>query len=168
MDDGGRVPTSGLSADVGVPFVVTEQVAGGGLGLLVIALFAYLKASLPRLLYIAVLLLRGREHLERKLVAAGMASSLSLSPRLAGLLARAVAEGRPVYVASRWCSPLLQTVIALHPGLAGMVIVPRGLGSRHGAAQALELSFLLAEELKKEMALRPKTGSDEDSVEAAE
>ena len=122
MDDGGRVPESGMSAEVGVPFVVSEQVAGGGLSLLVIALFAYLKASLPRLLRIAVWLLRGREHVERKLVAAGMAPALSLSPRLAGLLARAAAEGRPVYIASRRCSPLLQAVVSLHPGLAGMVV----------------------------------------------
>ena len=138
MDDGGRMPERGLSAEVGVPFVVGEQVAGGGLGLLVIALFAYLKGSLPRLLRIAVWLLRGRAHMERKLVAAGMAPSLSLSPRLAGLLARAAAEGRPVYVASRWRSPLLQAVVSLHPGLAGMVVLPRGLAARRGVAQALE------------------------------
>jgi 4-hydroxybenzoate polyprenyltransferase len=138
MDDGGRVPESGLSVEVGVPFVVAEQVAGGGLGLLVIALFAYLKASLPRLLRVAVWLLGGREHVERKLVAAGIAPSLSLSPRLAGLLARAAAEGRPVYVASRRCLPLLQAVVSLHPGLAGVVVVARGLGSRRGASQALE------------------------------
>jgi 4-hydroxybenzoate polyprenyltransferase len=137
MDDGGRVPESGMSAEVGVPFVVSEQVAGGGLSLLVIALFAYLKASLPRLLRIAVWLLRGREHVERKLVVAGMAPALSLNPRLAGLLARAAAEGRPVYLASRQRSPLLQAVVSLHPGLAGVVVVPRGLGGRRGAAQVL-------------------------------
>ena len=39
---------------------------------------------------------------------------------------------------------------------------------RLNAAQALELSFLLAEELKKELALRPRKLDDEDSVEAAE
>jgi 4-hydroxybenzoate polyprenyltransferase len=138
MDDGGRVPDDGMSVEVGVPFVVAEPVAGGGLGLLVIALFAYLKASLPRLLRIAVWLLRGREHMERKLVAAGMAQGLSLSPRLAGLIARAAAEGRPVYIASRRCSPLLQAVVSLHPGLAGVVVVPRGLGSRRGAARLVE------------------------------
>jgi len=38
---------------------------------------------------------------------------------------------------------------------------------RLNAAQALELSFLVAEEIKKEMALRPKR-EDEDAVEAAE
>src|SRR5262245_24004517 len=126
MDDGGRVPERGMSAEVGVPFVVAEQVAGGGLGLLVIALFAYLKASVPRVLRVALWLLRGREHMERKLVAAGTAPALSLSPRLAGLLARATAEGRPVYIASRRPSPLLQAVVSLHPGVAGMVVVPHG------------------------------------------
>ena len=71
MDDGGRVPESGLSAEVGVPFVVAEQqVAGGGLGLLVIALFAYWKAYLPRVLRVALWLLGGRDYAERKLVAA--------------------------------------------------------------------------------------------------
>ena len=38
---------------------------------------------------------------------------------------------------------------------------------RLNAAQALELSFLVAEEIKKELALRPRI-SDEDAVEAAE
>ena len=39
---------------------------------------------------------------------------------------------------------------------------------RLNAAQALELSFLVAEELKKEQASRPRKFDDEDSVEAAE
>jgi len=38
---------------------------------------------------------------------------------------------------------------------------------RLNASQALELSFLVAEELKKEMASRPRV-DDDDSVEAAE
>ena len=98
MDDGGRVPQSGLSVGAGVPYVVAAELAGGGAGLLVIALFAYMRASLPRLLRTAAWLLRGREHLERKLVAAGVAPGLSLSPRLTGLLERASAQGRPVYL----------------------------------------------------------------------
>ncbi|MBZ0259108.1 MAG: 3-deoxy-7-phosphoheptulonate synthase class II [Hyphomicrobiales bacterium] len=39
---------------------------------------------------------------------------------------------------------------------------------RLNAAQALELSFLVAEELKKEMASRPRLNDDDESVEAAE
>lgn len=39
---------------------------------------------------------------------------------------------------------------------------------RLNAAQALELSFLVAEELKKEQALRPRKYDDEESAEAAE
>ncbi len=39
---------------------------------------------------------------------------------------------------------------------------------RLNAAQALELSFLVADELKKEMASRPKTWVDEEAAEAAE
>ena len=39
---------------------------------------------------------------------------------------------------------------------------------RLNAAQALELSFLVADELKKEMASRPKTWVDEEATEAAE
>ena len=40
-------------------------------------------------------------------------------------------------------------------------------GPRLNAAQALDLAFLLAEELKKEQALRPRKFDDE-NVEAAE
>jgi 3-deoxy-7-phosphoheptulonate synthase len=39
---------------------------------------------------------------------------------------------------------------------------------RLNAAQALELSFLVAEELKKEMASRPRLNDDDESMEAAE
>ena len=39
---------------------------------------------------------------------------------------------------------------------------------RLNAAQALELAFLVAEELKKEQALRPRRNDDDESVEAAE
>ena len=105
MDDGGRVPESGLTAEVGVPLVVAEDVAGGGLGLLVVALFTYLKASVGRLPRLAAWLLRGRACAERKLVEAGLAPALCLSPRLAGLLDWAAGRGRPVYLASRRCSP---------------------------------------------------------------
>ena len=136
MDDGGRVPESGASAAVGVPYVVAADLAGGA-GLLTIALFAYLKASLPRLLHIAVWLLGGLEHVERKLVAEGVASGLSLSPRLADLVERAAVERRPVYLASRRCSPLLEALAARHAAIAGAIIVPRGVGSRRGETQML-------------------------------
>ena len=39
---------------------------------------------------------------------------------------------------------------------------------RLNAGQALELSFLVAEELKKEQALRPRTADDDEAAEAAE
>ena len=138
MDDGGRVPQSGLSVGAGVPYVVAAELAGGGAGLLVIALFAYMRASLPRLLRTAAWLLRGREHLERKLVAAGVAPGLSLSPRLTGLLERASAQGRPVYLASRGCSPLLQVLAESHTAITGTIVVPNGVASRRGLAYLLD------------------------------
>ena len=39
---------------------------------------------------------------------------------------------------------------------------------RLNAAQALELAFLVAEELKKEQALRPRVPDDDEAAEAAE
>jgi 4-hydroxybenzoate polyprenyltransferase len=138
MDDGGRVAERGLSAEAGIPFVVAEELAGGGAGLLIIALFAYVKASLTRMLRVLAWLVRGREHAARELVDAGVASCLSLSPRLAGLAERAAAQGRPVYLASRRCSPLLEALASRHAGIAGTIVVPHGVGSERGAAQALE------------------------------
>jgi 4-hydroxybenzoate polyprenyltransferase len=138
VDDGGRVPESRLAAAVGVPLVVAEEVAGGGVGLLIIALFAYLRTSLRALPQMAVWLLKGRMCLERNLVEAGIDRNLSLSPHLSVLLDRAAAAGRPVYLASRRCSPLLDALAASHPGLAGVVTVPRGgLDARGGTDQAL-------------------------------
>jgi 4-hydroxybenzoate polyprenyltransferase len=138
MDDGGRMPESGASAGLGVPYIVPAELAGGGVDLLIIALFAYLKASLPRLLRVAMWLLTGREHLERRLVAAGVASGLALSPRLAGLLDRASAQGRPVYLATSGCSPLLEALAAYHPAIAGTIVLLHGAGSPLGAAQLLQ------------------------------
>jgi 4-hydroxybenzoate polyprenyltransferase len=136
MDDGGRVPESGASAGACVPCVLAADLAGGGAGLLVIAVLAYLKGSLPRLLRIVLWLLRGREHVERKLVEAGGASGLSLSPRLAGLLDRASAQGRPVYLASGRCSPLLEVLAARQTAIAGVIVVPGGAG--RGTAELLD------------------------------
>jgi len=82
MNDGGSLPRSELSADAGIPVVVAEEAAGGA-SLLVVAVFAYLKVSLMRVFRVAAWLLRGREHLERKLVKSGVAPALALSPRLA-------------------------------------------------------------------------------------
>jgi 4-hydroxybenzoate polyprenyltransferase len=138
MEDGGRVPGPGLSADAGVPYVVAAELAGGGAGLLVVALFAYLKASLPRLLRIAAWVLKGREHVEHKLVAAGMGSGLSLSPRLVGFFEATSAQKRPAHLASRRCSPLLEALAAHHPAIAGVIVAPGGAGSRHGAARLLD------------------------------
>ncbi len=135
MDDGGRVPESGVSAGVGAPYVVAAELAGGGAGLLIIALFAYLKASPLRLWRMAAWLLGGPQHVERKLVAAGVASGLSLSPRLAGVLERASAQGRPVYLASRRCTPLLEAMAGRHAAIAGVIVVAPGLASRRGAAE---------------------------------
>jgi 4-hydroxybenzoate polyprenyltransferase len=138
MDDGGRAPAGGTSAVVCVPYVVAADLAGGGAGLLIIALFAYLKASLLRLPRVALWLLRGREHLECRLVAAGVASTLSMSPRLAAFLDAASARGRPIYLASRSCSPLLKALAAAEPRIAGVVVVAGGLTSPRGAAQVLD------------------------------
>ncbi|MBO0764654.1 MAG: UbiA family prenyltransferase [Hyphomicrobiaceae bacterium] len=138
MDDGARVPEGGLSAEAGVPFVVDEELAGGGASLLIIALFAYVKASLARVLQVLGWLLSERQHVERRLVEAGIDSCLSLSPRLAGLAERATAERRPLYLATRRCSPLLGALAARHAGIAGTIVVPDGVRTQRGAALALE------------------------------
>jgi hypothetical protein len=49
MDDGGSPPGSDLSADAAVPLVITAEALGGA-GLLIVVLFAYLKASPVRML----------------------------------------------------------------------------------------------------------------------
>jgi 4-hydroxybenzoate polyprenyltransferase len=133
MDDGGRRPERDASAATGVPLLVSEEIAGGGAGLVVVALFAYLRASLPRLGRVAAWvlswLLGGREGLERKLEAAGAGAHLAPSPRLAAIVERAVADARPVYLMSRRCSPLLQAFAAGQSGIAGVVVVPDGMDS---------------------------------------
>jgi 4-hydroxybenzoate polyprenyltransferase len=128
MDDRGSFPSSAVSAEAGIPVLISTKVVGRR-GLLIAALFAYLKSSLVGILSIAVWLLRGREYLERKLAEAGVSPALALTPRLAALVDAATAEGRAVYFLARRCSPLFEAVAASHPSIAGVVIDPRADGA---------------------------------------
>ena len=128
MDDGGRIQRGDASAAAALPIVVDERIAGGGAGLLVVALLACLRASLLRLLSVAVRFLGGREGLERQLVEAGAVAGLPPSPRLAAIVERVAADGRPVYLASRRRSPLLDELAARQSGVAGAIVVPGGVG----------------------------------------
>jgi 4-hydroxybenzoate polyprenyltransferase len=74
----------------------------------------------------AAWLVRGRETLERRLAEAGAIASLAPSPRLEAILERAAAEGRPVYLASRRPSPLLEALAAGQPAIAGTIVAPAG------------------------------------------
>src|SRR5262245_53566808 len=97
MQNRGILPQGGLSPVAGFPLVIAAEAIGGA-SLLIVALFAYVKASLVRVFRVAGWLLRGREHLERRLAEAGIAPALALSPRLAAYIDAAAAEGRPVYL----------------------------------------------------------------------
>jgi hypothetical protein len=133
---GGRAPERGLSTGAGVPLVVAGELAGGGPSLLILAVFAYLKAAPLGLVRLAAWFLRGLEAAERKLVDAGAIAGLAPSPRLAALVARAAAHRRPIYLASRRCSPLLEALAAKLQGVSGVIVVPGGVGSRRGADRA--------------------------------
>jgi len=139
MDDRGSLPDSELSAEAGVPVVIAADVVGGA-SLLIVALFAYLKVSLTRIFRVAAWLLRGREHLERKLAEAGVAPALALSPRLATFIVAAASEGRAVYLVARKCSPLLEALAARHPAIAGIVVDlgAGGMATSYGAARLLD------------------------------
>jgi 4-hydroxybenzoate polyprenyltransferase len=128
MDDRGSFPSSALSAEAAIPVLISTEVVGSR-GLLVAALFAYLKSSLVGIFSIVVWLLRGRDHLERKLAEAGVNPALALTPRLAAVVDAAAAEGRAVYFLARRCSPLFEAVAASHPAIAGVVIEPRASSS---------------------------------------
>ncbi len=139
MDDRGSFPSSAVSAEAGIPVLIATEVVGGT-GLLIAALFAYLKSSLIRIFSVAVWLLRGRDCLERKLAEAGVSPALALSPRLAAIVDAAAAEGRAVYFLARRCSPLFEAIASRHPAIAGVVIDPRAGGSalRRGSVKLLD------------------------------
>jgi 4-hydroxybenzoate polyprenyltransferase len=128
MDDRGSFPSSAVSAEAGIPILISVEVVGSG-GLLVAALLAYLKSSVLGIFSIVAWLLGGRDHLERKLAEAGANPALALSPRLAASVDAAAAEGRAVYFLARRCAPLFEAVAARHPAIAGVVIDPRASGS---------------------------------------
>lgn len=139
MDDGGSPRGGDLSADAAVPVVIATEVLGGA-SLLIVVLFAYLKASPARIFRVMAWLLRGREHLERKLAEAGVAPALAFNSRLSALIGAAAAEGRPVHIVAGRCSPLLEALASRHASLAGVVVAPGSgeLASSHGAARLLE------------------------------
>jgi hypothetical protein len=124
MDDRGSVPGSAVSAEAGMPVLIATEVVGGA-GLLVVALFAYLKSSIVRIFSVAVWLIRGREHLERRLAEGGIAPTLAFSPQLAALVDAAAAEGRAVYLLARRFSPLFEAIAKRHAAVAGVVVDPR-------------------------------------------
>jgi 4-hydroxybenzoate polyprenyltransferase len=121
MDDRGSFPSSAVSAAAGIPVLVSTEVIGG-LGLLVAALLAYVKASQVGILRVLIWLLRGRDYLERRLAEAGIDPALALSPRLAAVVDAAAAEGRAVHFLARRRSPLLEAVAKSHPAIAGAVV----------------------------------------------
>jgi 4-hydroxybenzoate polyprenyltransferase len=139
MDDRGSFPSSAVSAEAGIPVLIATDVVGGR-GLLIAALFSYLKSSLMHILHVAVWLLGGCKHLERKLAEAGVNPALALTPQLAALVDAAAAEGRAVYFLARRCSPLFEAVASSHPAIAGVMVDPRAGGAAlsRGSVKLLE------------------------------
>jgi 4-hydroxybenzoate polyprenyltransferase len=135
MDDRGSIPVSDVSAQAGIPLLIATEVVGGA-NLLVVVLFSYLKSSLARIFNVAAWLIRGREHLERRLAENGIAPTLAFSPRLAAFVDAAAAEGRAVYLLARRSSPLFEAIASRHPAIAGVVIEPRAGGAASGGAPA--------------------------------
>lgn len=139
MDDRGTLRDSDLPAGTAAPVVIAAEVVGSA-SLLIVALFAYLKASLPRVFRAATWLFRAREHTERELAAAEeVAPALALGSRLAAYVEAAAAEGRAVYVAARKCSPLLEALASRHPSIAGILVDSGGgVATSYGAAMLLD------------------------------
>jgi 4-hydroxybenzoate polyprenyltransferase len=113
-----------VSAEAGIPVLIATDVVGGA-NLLVLALFSYLKSSLTGVFKVALWLLSGREHLERRLAEGGIGPVLAFSPRLAAVVDASAAEGRAVYLLARRCSPLFEAIAQRHPAIAGVVVDPR-------------------------------------------
>lgn len=104
----------GYAGDAGVPLVIDGDSTLSHASLLINALLVYLKPA-PFLIVRALgWLLRGRRHLERKLVEAGVASQLVLpiDPGLAAFAVRAAAKGRALHLTTARRSPLLEEVAA--------------------------------------------------------
>ena len=96
MDNGTMPPDSNLPADAGVPIIIAAETTISGASLLVVAIFAYLKPSLLRILRNAAWLFRGRPYVECKLAEADVISGvvLPLDPQLTAFADRAAAEGK--------------------------------------------------------------------------
>jgi len=122
--DDREMSEQGRAGDVGVPLVIDAAATVSHAGLLIAAVLAYLKSSPRRLFQIAAWLLRGRGHLERKLVEAGIASQLvlPLAPGLAAFAARSAANGRAVHLQGAQCSPLLQEAALRQTLIEGLTV----------------------------------------------
>lgn len=124
MDNGGGAPGTSLPVDTQVPIIIDAETTVSGASLLIVALFAYLKSSAWGVFHVAAWLLRGRAHLERKLVEAGVTADvvLPLAPQLAVFAEKAAAQGRAVYLVVGKLRPLLEEVAAQHSSIAGVIV----------------------------------------------
>lgn len=139
-DNGGAGADRSLPVDAEMPLIIDAETTVSEASLLTVALFAYLKSSAWQVFRVARWLLRGRLHLERKLVEAGVAPDvrLPLNPELTALTDSAAAEGRAVYLAVARGRPLLEEVASRHSSIAG-VIVDEGATSPKARLGSLEL-----------------------------
>ena len=149
-DERGDAPDEGHAGDVGVPLVIDADTAISRASLLISALLAFLKAEPLRILNLVAWTLRGRDHLERKLIEAGAAAHLvlPLEPGFAGFAARAAERGRHVQLYSRAASPLLREVAMRQALIEGVTIVearanghaPVSAGGINGAASLVDFA----------------------------
>ena len=166
-DERGVVPDEGHAGDVGVPLVIDADTVLSRASLLISALLAFLKAEPLRIGNLIAWALRGRGHLERKLIEAGAAAHLvlPLEPGFAGLAARAAERGRPVHLYSRAASPILREVATRQALIDGLTVVeartnghaPVSAGEINGAASLVD--FATARGGVVEIARRPMPGA---------
>jgi 4-hydroxybenzoate polyprenyltransferase len=166
-DERGDVPDEGHAGDVGVPLVIDADRVLSRASLLISALLAFLKADPLRIANLIAWALRGRGHLERKLIEAGAAAHLvlPLEPGFAGFAARAAERGRPVHLYSHGDSPILREVAARQAAIEGLTVVearanghvPVSAGGINGAASLVD--FATARGGAIEIARQPMPGT---------
>jgi 4-hydroxybenzoate polyprenyltransferase len=136
--DSGSTRPDGDLPDAGIPIIIDAETTISRAGLLVVAIFAYLKPSPLRILRVVAWLLRGRAHIECKLAEADVIPNvaLPLDPRLTTLADRAAAEGRAVYLAVAQPSPLLEMALSRFPSIVGVIVEESAAGRAAGLASA--------------------------------
>jgi 4-hydroxybenzoate polyprenyltransferase len=131
-----RLPSDRRRLEDDVPLVIDAASAVWHGSLLLLAIVASVKSSALNALRVMKWALKGRRHLENKLVEAQVAAGvlLPLNPQIADAVVQAATQERTIAIAVPPAAPLLHAVAERHPSISEVIVLasPEAAGNSIG------------------------------------